>query len=102
MKRIKLVRRKFSSKPTEFVLVDDNAYAILKNYRWYASIGNGTYYAYTKVAWKKRGLPMHTLIMNPPKSLLVDHINGNGLDNRIKNLRIVSHGQNISFSVKRF
>ena len=43
---------------------------------------------------------MHRLIMQPSPDMVVDHINGDGLDNKRENLRIVTHGQNIRNSSK--
>jgi len=37
---------------------------------------------------------MHRLIMGNPQGMEVDHINGNGLDNRRCNLRVVTTSQN--------
>jgi hypothetical protein len=37
---------------------------------------------------------MHRQIMKPPRGMCVDHINGNGLDNRRCNLRICTPKQN--------
>jgi len=37
---------------------------------------------------------MHRSILNVPDSLVVDHINGNGLDNRKANLRPATRSQN--------
>lgn len=39
-------------------------------------------------------LKLHQLLMQAPKKMHVDHINGNGLDNTRANLRIVTPGQN--------
>jgi hypothetical protein len=35
-------------------------------------------------------IKMHRLIMSPPDGMHVDHINGDGLDNRRENLRVVT------------
>tara|TARA_R110002073_G_scaffold83808_1_gene199674 strand:+ start:1093 stop:1494 length:402 start_codon:yes stop_codon:yes gene_type:complete len=44
---------------------------------------------------KQTGLQLHHLIMGKPSSgMVIDHINGNGLDNRKCNLRFVTPSQN--------
>lgn len=62
--------------------------------KWYARYCRkvNNYYVFTKV--KGEVIHLHRLIMNAPKGLQVDHINGNTLDNREKNLRVVTNAQN--------
>lgn len=75
----------------EIALVDADDYDRLVNLKWYAVSSRGCKYAKTG----KNGR-MHRIILNvtDPK-LVVDHINGNGLDNRKANLRTVSSSENI-------
>lgn len=44
---------------------------------------------------------LHREIINVPNGMVIDHINGNGLDNRKVNLRICTHQQNAQNSKKR-
>lgn len=76
-----------------FAIVDAADYEWLSRYTWQAAYNGTKFYATTK---KKRGgnIWMHRLIMNAPKGMVVDHINGNGLDNRRCNLRICTRQQN--------
>lgn len=53
-------------------------------------------YGYAKSGWGGRGksILMHRLLFSVPEGLFIDHINGNKLDNRSDNIRIVSKSQN--------
>ena len=44
--------------------------------------------------YRKKVVKMHRILMNPPEKMTVDHINGNGLDNRKENLRICTVSEN--------
>jgi hypothetical protein len=83
------------------VMVDAEDYEWLNHYRWHAnpSKPNGTIYAARCVG--HRSVLMHRMIMNPPPGMVVDHINGNGLDNRRCNLRIVPPAVNAQNRRKR-
>jgi hypothetical protein len=75
----------------------------VRGYNWHCKFAPSTSYAATnqKVGHLKyNGLFLHRLIMQPDDGFFVDHINGNGLDNRRENLRVVSHSQNMMNSRK--
>ena len=42
----------------------------------------------------KREVKLHRVLLDAPRGLHVDHINGNGLDNRRENLRLATHKEN--------
>jgi hypothetical protein len=77
----------------QFAMVDVADFEWLSQYRWFAMKRNGGgYYAITRRG--PRSISMHRLIMGEPKGLVVDHIDGNGLNNCRCNLRICTSQQN--------
>ena len=77
------------------VLVDDADLALLSQYKWHMT-ANG--YATRNISHRNPDtLPtyMHRLLLNPPTGMDCDHINGNRLDNRRSNLRIVTRQENL-------
>ena len=74
-------------------LVDDDDFEELNKYKWYAWKHRNTYYAIRRSSEKNLNR-MHRLILNPFSNEQIDHMNGNGLDNRKENLRIVTNREN--------
>lgn len=83
-------------------LVDDEDYDWLNQWKWCADAGkNNIMYAIRKEnigridgKYKRKKIRLHRAIIGAKKGEIVDHINGDGLDNRKTNLRIVTHRQN--------
>ena len=77
-------------------IVDDEDYDWLNDFNWYyAKAGYAARgIRNRKEGWQKKIL-MHREIMNASIGKEVDHINGDGLDNRRSNLRLATHAQNI-------
>jgi hypothetical protein len=72
--------------------VDQADYEMLSHWRWFPT--NGGAYATRNV--RRGGTScMHRTIMLPDPGLHVDHINGDGLDNRRCNLRVCSCEENM-------
>lgn len=80
-------------------LVDAADLERLSSFRWFAKpMGGKTekFYAVRSIRTERgaRHLPMHREIAGAPLGLVVDHLNGNSLDNRRQNLRICTQGDN--------
>lgn len=69
--------------------VDEADYWWLVRRKWYAAKRGQHYYAYTG-----KRTPMARLLTNAPVGLVVDHINGDTLDNRRSNLRVCTQREN--------
>lgn len=87
MKKIYLNKEKYT-------LVDDSDLEYLIHFKWRF---NTTGYATRTFC----SISMHRVIMKAQKGEYVDHINGDKLDNRKSNLRLVSNQQNCWNTKKR-
>lgn len=78
-------------------IVDDEDYDYLNQFKWHASKLSGKFYArrYIKLSKPSIKILMHRDIMKPEKVYVIDHIDGNTLNNQKNNLRICTHAQNM-------
>jgi hypothetical protein len=77
-------------------IVDDEDYELLSRYKWQAHMNRSAYRPMGNVNGKM--VRMSRFIMQAPKGIEVDHINGNSLDNRRCNLRLATRSQNAANS----
>jgi len=92
MKTIKLTKNYYA-------LVDEEDFKKVNKINWYATEKRDKVYANTKNS--KLQISMHRYILNiKDTKLYIDHINGNGLDNRKINLRLCSNSQNLANAPK--
>ncbi len=76
-------------------IVDNENISLLNTHRWYTSSrASKGETRYAKRKEKGKTVLMHREIMNAPAGMQIDHINGNGLDNRKANLRLCNYSQN--------
>lgn len=73
------------------VLVDDDVFDIVSKYHWSV---NGAGYASAYIDGKQ--VFLHRFIMQAKKGEEIDHIDQNRFNCQIANLRLCTHGQNIS------
>ncbi len=77
----------------KFAIVDAEDYGRLSQHKWHVLKRARTEYAggYRNGKYNK----MHRVLLNAPAGLVVDHRDGNGLNNRKSNLRLCTHQENI-------
>lgn len=89
MKRVKLTCGKYA-------LIDDEDFDRIEKHSWHLVKIGSVFYAATGI-WNGSNMTtyyLHRFIMNTPKRLVTDHIDGNGLNNQKSNLRVCTSSQN--------
>lgn len=84
-------------------LVDDEDYVWLSKMAWRAVRDCNTFYALHSLPRSQghKTIQMHRLILKAPRGVVVDHANGNGIDNRRQNIRLASQSQNLANMIRK-
>lgn len=78
-------------------MIDDADLPTVQGYKWRAFQHRGSWYAVANIRLadgRRSTLRLHRLLMDAPADVLIDHKDGDGLNNRRDNLRVASNGQN--------
>jgi hypothetical protein len=82
-------------------IIDHDDRDLVSQYRWWAIRRPGRTYVYGRAKPGDKPVYMHRLLLGFPAGLVVDHINGNGLDNRRANLRACEQRANLTNTAGR-
>jgi len=88
----------------EWTIVDAEDYYRLGNFKWCVSGHGSQFYAVRNVKVgdeRTRTVRLHREIIRAPEGLVVDHKNGDTLDNRRANLRVATQSENAQNRRKR-
>ncbi len=92
---------------SDVALVDDDQYEKIAGYKWRRQVNaNGKVYVVRSRSRKEPSGPhlikLHRVLTGVTSSTQdVDHVNNNGLDNRLANLRVCTRGENLRNTRKR-
>jgi hypothetical protein len=81
------------------LLVDEADYERVSAYKWWPFKREHLVYARTLIDGKN--ILLHRFLMGPKKGEVVDHIDGNPLNNQRSNLRVCTQGENVWFARER-
>jgi len=84
----------FSIAKGKTALIDKEDYDKVSKYRW--NYNNGAVCTNVIKDNRRTTIKLHRFILNlPARKPIVDHVNGNPLDNRKSNLRLCTHAENL-------
>lgn len=75
-------------------IIDADDMTLVEGHRWHLD-KDGYVWCHLRKDGKDTTAKLHRIIMSAPVGMDVDHISGNGLDNRRCNLRVCTHAQNM-------
>lgn len=81
----------------QVAIIDDADFPFISRFKWCAHKRRKGYVAVRNIKIPGKGwrpINMSRFLLNPSDNSFVDHINGNGLDNRRANLRFATPAQN--------
>ena len=84
--------REYKTIPDDWYKIRINFHTQESGYKRYTININKKYYLLSRIIYKAHNKDWE--IDNSSKNNFIDHINTNSLDNRIKNLRVLTHQQN--------
>jgi len=90
-----LLNQKCKTSPKGFVtLVDDEDFEFLNQFNWTLTKHKRAKTPYVMRTENTKGILMHRQILKAEKDEMIDHIDGNGLNNQKSNLRFCTQSQN--------